>query len=104
VVAAFIMRSRYVSPAHQAQEGRQGAPLLEHRGESPDRRRPGGNAASYASGYLSLVTISHPKAGKSIPKRRPQFRTTTQLAGSSAPTEDEVIISGSRGAYAHEIS
>src|SRR6267142_1931566 len=33
------MRSRYVSPAHQAQEGRQGAPLLEHRGESPDRRR-----------------------------------------------------------------
>jgi hypothetical protein len=29
VVAAFIMRSRYVSPAHQAQEGRYGAPLLE---------------------------------------------------------------------------
>src|SRR3984893_1045448 len=44
------MRSRYVSPAHQAQEGRQGAPLLEHRGESPDRRRPGGAAAAAVPG------------------------------------------------------
>src|SRR5258708_5589056 len=50
VVAAFIMRSRYVSPAHQAQEGRQGAPLLEHRRESPDRRRPGGAAAAAVPG------------------------------------------------------
>src|SRR5882762_8101650 len=50
VVAAFIMRSRHVSPAHQAQEGRQGAPLLEHRGESPDRRRPGGAAAAAVPG------------------------------------------------------
>src|ERR1700730_6549333 len=49
-MAAFIMRSRYVSPAHQAQEGRQGAPLLEHRGESPDRRRPGGAAAAAVPG------------------------------------------------------
>src|SRR6201984_813429 len=44
------MRSRYVSPAHQAQEGRQGAPLLEHRGESPDRRRSGGAAAAAVPG------------------------------------------------------
>src|SRR5437867_6625237 len=44
------MRSRHVSPAHQAQEGRQGAPLLEHRGESPDRRRPGGAAAAAVPG------------------------------------------------------
>src|SRR5207249_8723139 len=49
-VAAFIMRSRHVSPAYQAQEGRQGAPLLEHRGESPDRRRPGGAAAAAVPG------------------------------------------------------
>src|SRR5438105_8212784 len=44
------MRSRHVSPAYQAQEGRQGAPLLEHRGESPDRRRPGGAAAAAVPG------------------------------------------------------
>src|SRR5947209_3938691 len=49
-VAAFIMRSRHVPPAHQAQEGRQGAPLLEHRRESPDRRRPGGAAAAAVPG------------------------------------------------------
>src|SRR2546423_7192353 len=49
-VAAFIMRSRHVSPAYQAQEGWQGAPLLEHRGESPDRRRPGGAAAAAVPG------------------------------------------------------
>src|SRR3984893_8931480 len=37
---------RHVSPSHQAQEGRQRAPLLEHRGESPGRRRPCGAAAA----------------------------------------------------------
>src|SRR4029077_1811863 len=47
------MRSRHVSPAHQAQEGRQGAPLLEHRGESPDRRRPGGAAAAAVPGEIN---------------------------------------------------
>src|SRR5438874_13242019 len=31
-------------------KGRQGAPLLEHRGESSDRRRPGGAAAAAAPG------------------------------------------------------
>src|SRR6201987_1876837 len=44
------MRSRYVSPAPKAKEGRQGAPLLEHRRESPDRRRPGGAAAAAVPG------------------------------------------------------
>src|SRR5713101_4131733 len=48
--AAPIMRSRHVSPPYQAQEGRQGAPLLEHRGESPDRRGPRGAAAAAVPG------------------------------------------------------
>ena len=41
---------RHVSPSHQAQEGRQRAPLLEHRGESPGRRRPCGAAAAAVPG------------------------------------------------------
>jgi len=45
-----IMRSRYVSAAHQTQEGRQGAPLLERSGELPDRRGPCGAAAAAVPG------------------------------------------------------
>jgi len=42
VAALYNGAAVMFSPAHQAQEGRQGAPLLEHCRESPDRRRPGG--------------------------------------------------------------
>src|SRR5258708_26322733 len=72
VVAAFIMRNRHVSPAHQAQEGRQGAPLLEHRGESPDRRRPGGAAAAAVPGRdqrfagTGLAQVNRHRGGRGI--------------------------------------
>src|SRR6266550_7846363 len=54
-VAAFIMRSRHVSPAYQAQEGRQGAPLWSI---VENRRIGGGRVVQRPLLYLGEINDS----------------------------------------------